>query len=100
MICIRATRRREPKKGFLAQPSTDPNGSQVGRRREALGCDGGLFGKLQNLGRGVFFFFGFVGLGLIVSSFYVLEKLDRLFYYFFILRYWKSLDLLFRFFKY
>ncbi|XP_063614589.1 sushi, von Willebrand factor type A, EGF and pentraxin domain-containing protein 1-like isoform X2 [Penaeus indicus] len=29
MICIRATRRREPKKGFLAQPSTDPNGSQV-----------------------------------------------------------------------
>ncbi|XP_071520140.1 uncharacterized protein uif isoform X2 [Panulirus ornatus] len=29
MICIRATRRREPKKGFLTQPSIDPNGSQV-----------------------------------------------------------------------
>ncbi|XP_064091137.1 sushi, von Willebrand factor type A, EGF and pentraxin domain-containing protein 1-like isoform X2 [Macrobrachium nipponense] len=29
MICIRATRRREPKKGFFNQPSTDPNGSQV-----------------------------------------------------------------------
>lgn len=29
MICIRATRKREPKKSFLAQPSIDPNGSQV-----------------------------------------------------------------------
>ncbi|XP_045614794.2 uncharacterized protein uif isoform X1 [Procambarus clarkii] len=29
MICIRATRRREPKKGFINQPSIDPNGSQV-----------------------------------------------------------------------
>ena len=29
MICIRATRKREPKKSFLAQPSVDPNGSQV-----------------------------------------------------------------------
>ncbi|CAL4150116.1 unnamed protein product [Meganyctiphanes norvegica] len=29
MICIRATRRREPKKAFMPNPSTDPNGSQV-----------------------------------------------------------------------
>ncbi|KAK3869849.1 hypothetical protein Pcinc_024872 [Petrolisthes cinctipes] len=29
MICIRSTRRKEPKKGFLPQTSIDPNGSQV-----------------------------------------------------------------------